>query len=591
MSSAINATSSSSSSHALPSTLKFSGLDAQFPAWKFRMAAYLGAIGLSHVLEGTNVLLGKASTSGATGDAAGKMGADGSSSSAATMPVDSKTANLKLEEGGSGDEDVKIVDTKTKAERDARKVYALLLQALGDSQLELVMDVPEGNAKEVWATLLKRYQRTSTANKAVVYGRFLQLKMNAKEGESVDRYVARLKNMKMQLMQMGEAVQDGVAIHVLLSGLPKSWGPLVQAITLQEMEFDEIVVHLIDYQEKERIKESEEDAEATSEAAHFIGRGGGRPMTSFGSQHRGGGGHSSFGAGGVPAGASRFGPVHQQGGGGARGSYQGRPSFGGNTGARVSTCFNCGKTGHMSRECRSPKTCFNCGRAGHVRAQCDSPQNGGGPSTAMSAVHQAHGGRSSGRHHHGDDEEEEVAWSAMTPTSLAVGLHGGDKNVWATNENGVRRWCLDSGASRHLTCEKKAIKNASELSPPMPLHVANGDAIALTSSGTVHLSGVNDVPITLADVGYGADLATNLLSVSCITKAGYSVSFGDSEAIVRDTTSGKVVMRVPREGKLYVIEQRCDAREREEVRMATAYGARAKEAEEAVVPENGVKSL
>ena len=66
----------------------------------------------------------------------------------------------------------------------------------------------------------------------------------------------------------------------------------------------------------------------------------------------------------------------------------------------------------------------------------------------------------------------------------------------------------------------------------------------------------------------------------------------DDEAIVRDTTSGKVVMRVPREGKLYVIEQRCDAREREEMKMATAYGARAKEVEEeAVVPENGVKSL
>lgn len=591
MSSAIDAT-STSSSHALPSALKFSGLDAQFPAWKLRMLGYLGATGLRHVLDEPNVLPGKASTSGATDGAAAKVKTDDSSSSpAVAADVDSKMANLKFEEGGSPDDDVKVLSVTTKSERDAKKVYALLLQALADGQLVLVMDVPEGNAKEVWARLLKRYQRTSTANKAVVYGRFLQLKMNVKEGESVDRYVARLKNMKMELMEMGEAVQDGVATHVLLSGLPKSWGPLVQAITLQQMEFDEIVMHLVDYQEKERIKESEEDAEATSEAAHFIGRGGGRPM-SFGSQHRHGGGHGQGGG----SGASRFGSVHQQGGGGARGSYQGRPSFGGNTGARVS-CFNCGKAGHMSRECRSPKTCFNCGRAGHVRAQCDSPQNGGGSATAMSAVqhHAGGGGRSSGRYHHRagvDDDEEEVAWSAMTPTSMSLALHGGEKNVWATNANGVRRWCLDSGASRHLTCEKEAIKNASELTPPMPLHVANGDAIALTSSGTVTLPGVRGVTVKLDDVGYGADLATNLLSVSCITKAGYSVAFTDEEAIVRDATSGKVVMRAMREGKLYVVEQQAtsDDSEREEA-TETAYGAREKKETEAIVPENGVRSL
>nr|QHD59415.1 gag protein [Equine infectious anemia virus] len=41
------------------------------------------------------------------------------------------------------------------------------------------------------------------------------------------------------------------------------------------------------------------------------------------------------------------------------------------------TCYNCGKPGHLSSQCRAPKVCFKCKQAGHFAKQCrNAPKNG-----------------------------------------------------------------------------------------------------------------------------------------------------------------------------------------------------------------------
>ena len=53
-------------------------------------------------------------------------------------------------------------------------------------------------------------------------------------------------------------------------------------------------------------------------------------------------------------------------------------------------CFNCGRSGHMSRECRSPRrfdgACFRCGNTGHMARNCSLPDTREKPSMVASHV-------------------------------------------------------------------------------------------------------------------------------------------------------------------------------------------------------------
>ena len=156
------------------------------------------------------------------------------------------------------------------------KVYSLLLSSFTENHLvQMVMEF-KGDGAKAWRAVRKTYERKTTANRAASTTSFFTLKMFG--GERIDALVARIRNLRAHLVSMGEEIPESLVRHVLLNALPDSYAGVVQTLQLQpSMEFDDVVSHLLDHEEREQMREANEDRRV--ESANYAGQrqvGGGR---------------------------------------------------------------------------------------------------------------------------------------------------------------------------------------------------------------------------------------------------------------------------------------------------------------------------
>ena len=430
-------------------------------------------------------------------------------------------------------------------------VYSLILQAIQDNVLmEMLMSVKTGDGRGVWSMLVNRFERQSVASQASLYDRLLKIRME--NGEDIDAYSARLKNICRALAAGNEPVPEPMQKHILTNGLPDSYNPLVEALGLQSnLTYDQMVMHLIDHQQKERLKEQMDGHGANIESANFVGQRRPPPARPFGNNYS----HQrSFGTGNGYRGANHQG-----------GSPMRLMNNGGGTGGNGSRqCWTCGKTDHINRNCPTKK-CFNCGGRGHLSMNCRGGNGMGGSqyqgqstgfgASAMSAVtgsanqQGGNGGRfnsGAGVVSHFETDDGEVAWMATSITNTSG---------CGTCKIGPDDWVFDSGASRHLTNNKSILTDIRPLIPPVPLETANKNIIMLRECGTASLTLLNGKKVTLNNVAYHEGLASNLLSVGIIADAGYGTFMGQHEARVYNQR-GEVILSAPRKGtNLYVLRK------------------------------------
>lgn len=496
----------------VPAQLRFDG--SNFPIWKSRVLAWLDMHGLLDVLD----LDGEAKAQG--GAAASSSGGDNKDAVAAAAAQELR----------------------------AKKVFSMLVLSMGTTSLaELLVHVPRGDAAAAWKVLESKFERKTTANKAAVYGALLASRMA--EGESVDAYVSRIKSGAMILKGMKDEVPESLRVHVLMAGLPESWRVFADSLSAhasgKDAKFDDLVAHLEDYQEKEKIKNSAAaDVEVIS-YAHMRGR-------THAQQQRGGRAHGGGGA-----------PSH------GRGQQQSR----GSSGSGQTLCYSCNKPGHRAFDCPTEvgnkRRCNKCRCLGHVDSQCQSrPRRNG--------FHQQQqrsgggGGSSGGKGNNdrrdedeygnfiGESDEDEFVGSVQAEAEAADLLSVAQPASERVHRGGSDGWFLDSGASMHVSKSKAGMSGIKSLQPPMRLRVANGKVLEVTQQGrmtlTICTGESRHVTLKLDNVAYHPELTVNLISVQQLAKRGLDTicTVGRADVVVARTN--KVAFSAKAVGGLYQLQ-------------------------------------
>lgn len=169
--------------------------------------------------------------------------------------------------------------------------------------------------------------------------------------------------------------------------------------------------------------------------------------------------------------------------------------------------------------------CYCCNKFGHIAKDCPEAQ----------------------------EEQNKAAEKAKPQAKMA------QRKALAVTQpktSGDISWYLDSACTDNMTSEREKM---ADFNPnDTDVEVANKQKIAATGSGKVKfvIEGKNeDMHITLNDVLCVPELNDNLISVGRLDELGYTITFGNGEAVVSEK-DGEVVMTAQRRGRLYAIEGR-----------------------------------
>ena len=155
-------------------------------------------------------------------------------------------------------------------------------------------------------------------------------------------------------------------------------------------------------------------------------------------------------------------------------------------------CYNCGKKGHMAKDCWSKK-----GLVESHAATCNS-EDEWDAQASFAAI-------------------EELAFTATTSEYIDY----------------EKDWIIDSGCSNHMTGDKEKLQDLSEYKGRHVVVTANNSKLPIAHIGnTVVSPQYNTNDVSLQNVYHVPGMKKNLLSVSQLTSSGHFVLFGPQDVKV-----------------------------------------------------------
>ena len=183
--------------------------------------------------------------------------------------------------------------------------------------------------------------------------------------------------------------------------------------------------------------------------------------------------------------------------------------------------FRTGSKDNKSGKGKGPR-CYGCNQYGHIRRECP----------------------------------KEMGRAPKPPVALMA--------TEVTPDNDMRRWTIDSGASKHISPHRELFTSLQNPGLFSVVRFGNNETLRVAGIGNISLI-TAEGRITLQNVLYVPDAATNLLSVSCATSNGAAVDFQAKSASIN--VGGRPVASAYKEDNLYIFYAVQDA-------TATAYAVR-----------------
>ena len=373
-----------------------------------------------------------------------------------------------------------------------KRAIAVLLFHLSEENLRLV-DLCT-SAHEAWGVLESVHNSSDAARSHLLLDKWLSLRMQP--GDKILSHITNLRTLASELADVGlEQTKENVIANLYRS-LPESYATLTSVLRVQRgLTIDEITTHLV-----------------TEEAARQL---------------------HTLSIDASPGAANPADQALWQGGGTRRGRGRGRrpqgqrndpaPPATHDNGQRDSNCYNCGRPGHWSRDCPiPPRQPRDRGGRGRGRGRRNP---GYRPSSSAYMV----GGVPDSDECYGEElfcirspapkqpSADEVIYNMPPPSNI--------------RSNGPT-WCVDSGATRHVTNDANLLTNYNS-QPPIPIYLPDGATIPAVGKGDYVFG---DAPNThsISGVLHVPDLQQNLLSVTKLYDQGYSVSFTPTGCTVID---------------------------------------------------------
>ena len=203
------------------------------------------------------------------------------------------------------------------------------------------------------------------------------------------------------------------------------------------------------------------------------------------------------------------------------------------------TCYGCANVGHIQRYCpNDPPTCFGCGDLGHIQRYCPRKRK----------WHKAKIVESEKSRQGNSDVDGEDVYAAAFMASVG-NVKSADKERYP--------WVIDSGASSHMTKEKRVLTNFQEFEEPENVALGDGRVVKALGSGRVQINmlfpGTEAKKAVLYDVLYVPKLTCNLFSVRAAVAKGNAVEFGPDSCRIWDE-NGKLRGKGSLSDKLYQLD-------------------------------------